>query len=189
MSNGEGKYFLEKSVERRRKVRRDMARAAAEAAQREAIGEKLHTTDEALVEAVRALGFDGDTVRVFDLLPLIHVAWADGRIQRGERAGILAILEQRGIKPESEAWVLVESLLEERPSAEFLDQTLDLLKQALGEQGDNAGSIVELCFQVADAAGGVLGFASVSGEEKELIRKIADTLGKDAQDAFMRKMS
>ena len=44
-------------------------------------------------ERMKKLRFDGACASAFDLLPLIHVAWADGVIQSGERATILGVLE------------------------------------------------------------------------------------------------
>ena len=62
-------------------------------------------------------------------MPLVHVAWADGKIQRGERAAILKVLRSRGIEPGDEAFRTMESLLEERPSDTWMKQTLAVLRQ------------------------------------------------------------
>ena len=145
----------------------------------------LETDNQALVARIRALGFNGDSARVFDLLPLIHVSWADGTVQRGERATIFAILEQRSIPVESEASLLVESLLEERPPDAYMDATLALLKDLVGTMADEGIHVVDLCAKVADASGGLLGLgARVSPEERELIKKVADTLGASAHERF-----
>ena len=88
--------------------------AAARAADR-AVGDVLCTDDLKLAAEVRALGFDAKTARLLDLLPLICVAWADGKIQRGERAQIFRVLRVRGESAGSPGWMLFETLLEERP--------------------------------------------------------------------------
>ena len=57
-----------------------------------ALGGEADHSDEALAARVAALGFEGEAARVVDLLPLVHVAWSDGAIQKGERAAIIGLL-------------------------------------------------------------------------------------------------
>lgn len=178
----EEKYFKKQELERREAKRRELERAAKEAQEARKVAKTLATTDEALVERIRALGFDGDTARVFDLLPLIHVAWADGDVTTNERSSIFQVLEARGIDSDSEAFILVGALLEQRPSDEFMSETLELLR-ALG--GDRKASIVELCVNVAKASGGFLGLGNkISDDEQAVIAEIVGTLGESAVGAF-----
>ena len=95
------------------------------------VGDVLATTDLELVAELRALGFDGECARVLDLLPLIWVAWADGKIQRAERSRIMDVLRVRGIAPGSACSDLVCTLLEARPSAAYLEAALDALARLL----------------------------------------------------------
>ena len=127
---------------------------------------------------------------MFDLLPLVHVAWADGAIQKSERAAILRVLELRNVAAGSEGFTLIESLLEERPNDEYMNQSLAVLKELLAQGDGNRGAaIVELCQDVATAAGGFLGLGSkVSGEERELIERIAGELGDSAQQTFRQSL-
>ena len=75
----------------------------------------LSTTDADIVDRIEQLGLSGDSARILDVLPLVHVAWADGRVQKAERAAVLAVLEARGIPPKSDAWLLIEALLMMKP--------------------------------------------------------------------------
>ncbi|MCA9650383.1 MAG: TerB family tellurite resistance protein [Myxococcales bacterium] len=188
--NEEEAYFKALEIEQRRKLREKLERAAKELAEKQAIAESVKTDDLSLAERIKALGFSGDTARVFDLLPLIHVAWADGTIQKNERAAILGVLEHRGIPAGSEAFTMVESLLEERPSDEYMGQSLAVLRELLAQGSIGRGAaIVELCQQVATSAGGFLGLGSkVSDEERQLIDRIANALGDDANDAFRQQL-
>lgn len=189
-SEAEERYFAEQEAKRREDKRRAMAVAAKELAEKRTMGDALHTDDESIVNAIRELGFDGDTARVFDLLPLVHVAWADGSVSSRERATIFELLDKRGIAPSDEAGVLVASLLEERPSDAFLDETLVLLKKLAERGGTPASSIVDLCVDVAAASGGFLGLGDkVSDEERATLEKIAGSLGSSAQEEFQRRMS
>jgi len=170
-------YFKALEIEQRRKLREKLEAAAKDMADKQAIADSLKTDDLSLAERIKALGFSGDSARVFDLLPLVHVAWADGSVQKGERAAILRVLGKRGVAPGSEGFTLMESLLEERPSAEYMQQSLAVLRELLG--GDARSSeIVDLCQQVAAAAGGFLGLGGkINDDERALIDDIAQHLG------------
>ena len=133
-----------------------------------------------LSDRVRELGFEGEAERVFDLLPLVHVAWADGKIQRGEHATILNVLRVRGVSGGS-AFTVMEALLEKRPSQEYLDESLEVLKELLRDKPRDAKTVVGLCILVAKAAGGMLQiFNPISKEEQAMIEKISKALGDEA---------
>lgn len=184
-SEEEEKYFARTEADKRKALRHDLGKAAEELQESRKIAEKIGTGNEELVGRLRSLGFDGETAQVFDLLPLIHVAWADGKIERNERGLIFKVLEQRGVAKGSESWELIGALLDEEPSAAFMDETLALLRDLAASKPGVQSSVLDLCLMVADASGGILGFGNkVSDEEKELIRHIAETLGPDAQSKF-----
>jgi tellurite resistance protein len=172
-------YFAQLNAERRSQLRTELTMAARELNSKRALKTVLRTDDDALVQRIRALGFDGDSVRVLDLLPLIWVSWADGRIQRSERIAILELLRARGISYESEAWILVEALLEERPSDGYLEEALVVLKALRQKQGSTS-DIVALSHAIADAAGGLSGLGSVSREERATLERVAAVLGGEA---------
>jgi tellurite resistance protein len=183
-SLNERRYFVVRRAARRQAVRLELERAAKALKERQHLGETLGTDDEELLREIHDLGFTQDTARVFDLLPLVHVSWADGRIQQGERAEILGLVEERGIKINSRAFLLMESLLEQRPSNDYLDITLALLRRLLKDT-DRAGDIVELCIRVAETSGGLLGVGSkVHARERELIARVAEHLGQQALQSF-----
>ena len=176
----EDAYFRKQDQELRQRLRDQLTVAAGE------LGQKTLAGEVPIAERIKALGFIGDKARVFDLMPLIHVAWADGSVSRQERATILDIVRGRGILPGSDAYILVESLLEERPSREFLEQSVAVLKLAVGDA--RAENIVELCVQVASASGGFMNIGKVSDDERKLIEAIAKQLGHTASDAFHREL-
>ena len=185
-SYNEKKYFATNSQAAREDLRVKVDKAASELQARQDIGSAVSTDNAALVGRIRKLGFDGDSARVFDLLPLIHVSWADGKIQTDERNTILAILDKRGVEPGSLACTLIETLLEKKPSEAFFAETLSILR-ALTKSQSAGASVVELCIEVAEVSGGLFGLGNkVSAEEKELIAQVADALGTSAQDAFKK---
>ena len=160
-------YFKALEIEQRRKLREKLEAAAKDLADKQAIAESVKTEDLSLAERIKALGFCGESAKVFDLLPLVHVAWADGSIHRSERVAILHVLEARGVASGSEGFALMESLLEERPSGEYVTQSLAVLEELLGG-GERGAEIVDLCQKVASAAGGFLGLAKISDKERAI---------------------
>lgn len=189
-SEEEEKYFQAVNADKRAAIRLRLDGAANELAERGTIGHTVGTEDEAIVEKIRALGFDADTARVFDLLPLVHVAWADGKISAKERAKILELVAHRGITANDEAWVLIEALLERQPSPKFLDETLAVLKSLAGDRAGKSASVVDLCLDIANASGGLLGLTSaVSAAERDLLAHIASTLGDEAQAHLNAKLA
>ena len=170
-------YFKKQELAARAKLRERMEADAKKHA--------LETRRHDLAETIQALGFTGEKARIFDLMPLVHVAWIDDSVSRKERAAILDVVRNRGIHPGSEAFQMIESMLEERPSEAFMDETLTLLKQTL--TGQEGASLVDLCVKVADASGGLLGIGNaIDPEERAQIESIAQTFGDSALRAFHR---
>ncbi len=174
----EDAYFRKQDQELRQKLREQLDAAA---------GDLAGKTDKlTIAQRVQALGFSGAKLRVFDLMPLIHVAWADGSVSRQERVAILDIVKERGLDHGSEPYLMIETLLESRPSDDFLNQSLEVLRLAVGDA--RAENIVELCLQVANASGGFMNVGNVSPEERARIEAIADKLGPAAREAFHREL-
>jgi tellurite resistance protein len=182
-SDEEDRYFQAVEAEARKKLRDSLDKNAKQLEDQAKIAQAVGTGDHALAERIKALGFDGESAAVFDLLPLVHVAWADGAVQKGERAAILKILKARGIEPGTQAFQTIESLLEEQPSEAFMRQSLEILREVVGTTGDRAGEIVDLCIKVAAASGGFLGVGrKIGDEEKELIAQVSLMLGSAATE-------
>ncbi len=188
MSSEEEKlYFAQHEQDLRSNQRHEMTLAAKELEEKRKIAQSAGTDDIEVAARINALGFDGDSARVFDLLPLVHVAWADGKIQRGERAAILKVLRSRGIEPGSEAFRTMESLLEEKPSDAFMRESLAVLREVTGGLSDRTASIVDLCIQVAASSGGFFGLklgAKIGDDEKKQIEEILVSLGPAASESF-----
>jgi hypothetical protein len=187
-SYDESEHFLEVTSSRRVELREKADESAGRLAKRRAIEQSAGTGDAGIVDRIEQLGFNGESIKVLDLLPLIHVAWADGRIQKSERALILSILEQRGIPPRSDASLFIEALLEARPSETFLAESLALLVDLAAKTGANRDDIVDLCAKVAEAGGRLMSFGAKTTEtERTLIRDVAAALGDGALERFREK--
>jgi tellurite resistance protein len=189
-SEEEEKYFHQREFERREQVRRDIHAAALKVAESRRMAETLGQPGEAVLHRIQALGFDADTARIFDLIPLVHVAWADGSVSAKERTAVFRVLEARGIPEQSEAWQLMAALLEKRPNEPFLEETLKLLSEIASTAGTKAHTIVDLCVAVAEAQSSLFGLgAKVNTDERKLIEHISSLLGQSASEATHQKLT
>lgn len=100
--------------------------------------------------------------RLARLLPAIQVAWADGAVQDGERALILALAEQDGLTATPEAMDRLVRWLDTPPTDEELEQMVRALRQP--DRAD-VDEILARARAVAEADGGFLGIGAVAVEE------------------------
>ncbi len=139
---------------------------------------------EELLAELEQLGIDENSYKLVALLPLVHVAWADGKVQPEERALIIEIAKKRGMADEK-GMALIEKWLTDEPSPFMLHKgrkvlgELYLRSDGMGRDVDRdmLEDVLAFCEGVADSAGGVFGlFGRVAGEEKAAITKIAGAL-------------
>ncbi len=142
-------------------------------------------TDGQLLLELASLGIDRDSYRVVVLLPLVQVAWADGRIQAQERELILRVAGEHGLLSGSSGEVL-RHWLERAPTAEQIDTGRRLLvalthrHRGLGSELDASAlrDIQQLCVQVAQAAGGLFdALFTVEDAEQRALEEIATAFG------------
>jgi hypothetical protein len=130
------------------------------------------------------LGIDEKDHRVLALLPLVHIAWADGTLQRAERNLIVKTAREMGwLDGGGEA--VLERWLAAAPTEEEIElgtQLLDHLARADGEIADQYGDdqlrhLLLLCEDVGRAAGRMFGLRDGrSDEELRALEKIAAAL-------------
>jgi tellurite resistance protein len=125
-----------------------------------------------------------EAYRVVSLLPLVYVAWADGKIQKGERELILRIARERGMLDDGGEEALAR-WLSEPPSRQQLKANLAVLNELarsdrrLKEEfgADEEQLLLAWCQDVADAAGGLLGLKSARTDaERAALKTIASAL-------------
>lgn len=133
------------------------------------------------------LGIDRDSHRVLGLLPLVYVAWADGKIQRAERATIMRLARDKGWLVGSGA-KLLETWLAEPPSSEYMSKGLAVLAAMADDdhRGVGAGSVdadllqhlVAYSRDVAGAAGSAFGVrGEITDDEAVALTTIARAFG------------
>lgn len=119
------------------------------------------------------------------VVPLIAVAWADGRITRLERQMIFNTLVEMNIPESEENLLTLAEWLELRPDDSFFTEALHDIKNEIAAAGPDVGTeqkydIISRCTLVAEASGGEIGFAGggvrICDEEIQTVKQIARIL-------------
>ena len=152
------------------------------AAQREAMAAASGIRDDAVIDKLISLGMSAETFAALSLIPVVEVAWADGKLEAKERAAIIAGVEKQGVTPESPAHALLEGWLSTRPDAKLMAVWKDYAK-ALGGSLDAdsktrlRGDLVGRARAVAEAAGGFIGLGGkISKQEEDVLRELEQAL-------------
>jgi hypothetical protein len=166
----ENAFFLKRDAELLARMRSHLA----EMEEQQRVAHVSGILDEHVLMDLVHAGVTAETLLAMRFVPMVAVAWADRRVASDEREAILQSLQTEGIKPGSPAYQLVERWLEHQPNeavfAAWKEYVRELAKIMPPESLDKLCKRTEvLCYQVARAAGGVLGFGSVSDAEKRTI--------------------
>lgn len=135
---------------------------------------------------MKELGVDKDAYRVLGLLPLVYVAWSDGKVQDAERTMILRAAGEMGWLEGGGAATL-DRWLTTAPSEDHVKLGIRLLNHLAGEsREDGVGAdlsetslslLLVFCRNVAQSAGGFFGFGEpVSDHEDNALANIAEAL-------------
>ena len=119
------------------------------------------------------------------ILPLVEVAWADGKLSEEEKKTVLAQAAKGGFAKGTVNYEILEAWLKERPSPKFLFAWIHYI-EGLQESMDQEeldllkNDLLERATKVANSSGGFLGLTSkISPEEKAVLKRM--------QEAFTRK--
>jgi hypothetical protein len=175
----EDEYFHRKEKE----VIDKMRRKAAADAERQRLGEQAGVADDEVLRDLQELGYTAETVMLLHLVPLIQTAWAEGGITPKERDLVVQAARKRGVAAGSAADAQLSRWLEEKPSDQFFQSTLRMIRtilQAQSPEAREAGErdLLSLATAIASASGGIVGFRAVSDEERQILAHINDELKK-----------
>ena len=171
----EAEYFYKKEQELIAKLRQ---KAEAEA-RKKGIGEAVGVENEQILAVLHEMGYDRETVFLLFLIPLLQVAWSDGKLSEKERALILEVGHTYGVKEGHPAYQKLQGWLNSKPSKETFDRALTVIRAIMSfqtwEQREAAAQkLVDASERIAAASGGFLGLGSkVSAEEKAVLRRVA----------------
>jgi len=174
----EDRFFMEQDrilLEKLREMKRIELR-------RQAVSEVTGVTDSRRLDRLMELGITPETAAMLTLVPLIEVAWADGRMEEKERQAILAVVSQGGVTKGSPNYELLDHWLSRKPTPELLEAWTHyvegLSEQATPEERRRFEEwLVDRARTVAEAAGGFLGLTSpISDQEQQMIEKLRSAI-------------
>jgi len=141
-------------------------------------------TDDEIRAELQHLGVGEHNLGLIALLPIVHVAWADERVQKAERRLIEKIAKRFQVD-DPESMEILRGWMTRDPGFERHDRALRLLRALAAREGAfgtritprSLQGIVNLCQKVAEASGGVLGVGyNVDHRERDAIAQIAEGL-------------
>jgi uncharacterized tellurite resistance protein B-like protein len=174
----EAAFFARENERLLEKMRKEAARVS----RREALANASGITDPAVLDDLEELELSAETVAALTLVPLIRVAWADGKIQAREREAIVKVAEDKGITTGSAAHDLLERWLEKQPGTPALDAwrvySLALLEAMHDEARQSLRqTMLGNARAVAEAARSLLGLgAKVSSAEAAVLEELERAL-------------
>lgn len=155
-------------------------RAQADAkATREELAAISGITDEGLLTKLTDLGISAGTLRALQMIPLIEVAWADGKVDPPERDAILKSAAEHGIETGTDEFALLEGWLGERPADRLLETWVQYTQDICstldpGERDTLKHELLDRAQEVAESAGGLLGLGrKISAAEQEMLDRLA----------------
>lgn len=126
-----------------------------------------------------------DLDKLIALVPLVKVAWAEGRITRRERELIFAAARNMGVEPGSRLHERLSEWFERHPTEEFYAESLERLCDKFKELPEEERMLRRLdllsdCVNVAEASGGTSRFPAggsrICDEERAAVKRIAGKL-------------
>ncbi len=169
-------FFKQKDnelIEQRKKI-------AALKQDRDALTEISGIKNPAILDKLIKLEITPSVLASLTILPLVQVAWADGRIDPKERKAVLDETVRGGFAEGSIDYALLNAWLKEKPEPKFLEAWLHFiqgLKEVMDakEMDDLKHELLDRAKKVAESAGGFLGMTSkISEEEKAVLKKMED---------------
>ena len=138
--------------------------------------------DERVLDGLTALNVGVEGAAVLALTPLVAVAWADGEVTEKEREALLAAARDAGMSEGDPGYKLFAGWLDNHPPASLMTRWKEFAASLLADMpADTAAAfrdeVLERSQRIATAAGGFLGFGSVSDAEEALLNEIRATLG------------
>jgi hypothetical protein len=157
---------------------RQLRETTAAKAKHDALAAASGITDVAVLAQLAAVDLSSETVAALSLVPLVEVAWADGRLDDKERSALLAAAEHAGLSKDSASYQLLEEWLRQRPSPKLLaawKAYVAALARMLDVQATQAlkQDLLGRAREVAEAAGGFLGLGKrVSSAEQAVLTEL-----------------
>ena len=132
--------------------------------------------DEQTLDGLVASGIDKHTIMAAKLIPLIAVAWSDGKMEENEAKSILRAAHAKGLEEGTPAHDLLDNWLKVQPSDELFNTWKGFISgyAKTYDVSSLQNEILSLAVEVAESAGGFLRIMSISREEQTVLDEIKD---------------
>jgi hypothetical protein len=166
----EDSFFARREADLLERMRGEREQTAS----REALARISGIDSDEILESLVPLGIGPETWTALSLVPLVEVAWANGRVEAQERRAILVGAEANGILRHSPAWELLENWLAHRPDGRLLEIWGEYIVALCAEldPAEKHGlrdEVLGRARSVASAAGGFLGLGQKISREEEVV--------------------
>lgn len=134
--------------------------------------------NEAVLTKLIHLNIHPEIVSSLSLIPLVEVAWADGKVEPNEKAAILKAAEANGIKAGDPDHDMLEAWLSKKPTSKLMSVWVDYVKGlceslSADEVKQFRETLVGGARTVAEAHGGFLGLGNkISDSEAKVLQKL-----------------
>jgi hypothetical protein len=160
----------------------ELRRETDETERRRRLRDVVKIQDPAFLNRLAALGVTAETALAVALIPLVFVAWADGKLEDKEREAILEAARERGVTADRIARRLLANALATPPDPRLLAIWKEYVGRLWGcftadESWRMRNNLLRSVREVAESAGGFLGLTSkVSAEERRILEDLEKLL-------------
>ena len=133
--------------------------------------------NEAVLAKLVALDIRPEILATLFAIPLIEVAWADGEMHEMERSKLLAYADKAGLMNKKIDPKIISVWLKQRPDPALMEawvHYIQALSAQLSEENRRAlkDEVMTDARNIAQAAGGFLGFRTISEAEQNMLVKL-----------------
>ncbi len=144
---------------------------------REALSEISGIHNKKVLDKLIELEVSPQILASMAVVPLIEVAWVDGKIDDKERGAVLAGAAGNGIEKGSADYALLENWLQHRPPVKLLDAWMHYIEglceiMSPEERLAFKRDLMDRARKVAEASGGVFGLVKISSDEQAILKKM-----------------
>lgn len=139
--------------------------------------------DESVLDRLWSMKISAEVVAATALVPLVQVAWADGKLDDKEQSAVIDAALESGLEKGSAAHQLLKNWLNAKPPSGLFEAweayTTELCKGLdAASKKKLEDSVIGRARRVAEAAGGFLGLGSkVSAEEEFVLNRLKKAFG------------
>lgn len=136
-------------------------------------------SNDAVLDALAKLNLGPAATLMMSVLPLVEVAWADGKVDDREHDIVLQQANNLGITKGGEAALLLAQWLDEKPDLSFTELWTDYIKELCRHLKPDdrellKNEVLGRARMVAESSGALLGLGfSVSKTEKAVLDRLA----------------